>query len=725
MIHTDGPGCDHCSAMKVALLGNAPIAPRDADRSADSDTDVLHYDLDIVITTASQNITGTNTITVRSLSASLVDFDVHLSNTFSIPSVTVDGTPVGWVRLTPSLIRITLDRTYGLNEEFDVEIAYSGVASGAGFGSITWTSSGGQPWVYTLSEPYFAYTWWPCKDVIADKATADLRFTVADNLEVASNGLLISNVNNGNSTRTFHYQTQYQTSTYLICFGLGNYNFFTDTYFHSGGSTLMEFALLTGSDTPSNRAAWLKTVDMMPVFEPLFGDYPWRDEKYGIYQFGFGGGMEHQTMSGQGTTNEAVTAHELGHQWWGDMVTCDTWNHIWCNEGFATYSEALWEEFKTGTPNATALKSAMAARKPSNFNNSVYVPTTTSVNRIFDSNSSYRKGGWVMHMLRRKVGDATFFQALADYRATHLHQTVTTEDVQAAFENASGLDLSTFFQQWIYEIGAPNLRFAHRSVTAGGQLYAEVYLTQIQSGSWPTFEIDVDVRVSTTGGAVDVTVPMTERVQHYLIPVTHPSNSASLDPFGWLLYVSASGVSFVEGPARVVETLPAPDAAEAFGSVSQIEVQFHKDVNISVSDVFLAGDVAGPVPVSLSYDSVAMRATITPLSALDADTYTVTIADTVTDVAAGLDLDGEIVATALPSGDGLEGGTAVFQFTITPAPCAGDINGDGITTAADFTILAGNFGATVPAGTLGDLNGDAVVDAADFTILAGDFGCTG
>jgi hypothetical protein len=148
-------------------------------------------------------------------------------------------------------------------------------------------------------------------------------------------------------------------------------------------------------------------------------------------------------------------------------------------------------------------------------------------------------------------------------------------------------------------------------------------------------------------------------------------------------------------------------------------------VSISVSDVFLTGAVSGPVPVSLSYDQPAKRATVTPLSPLGADTYTVTIADTVEDVAAGRSLDGEITGGAFPSGDGLPGGSAVVTFVVTPAPCPGDVNGDGQTNAADFTILASSFGASVPVGTLGDLNSDGVVDATDFTVLAGDFGCAG
>jgi hypothetical protein len=328
-----------------------------------------------------------------------------------------------------------------------------------------------------------------------------------------------------------------------------------------------------------------------------------------------------------------------------------------------------------------------------------------------------------MHMLRRRVGDTAFFEAMAAYRADHAFGTTVTEDVQAAFEDASGQDLSAFFAQWVYEPGAPNIRHALRQVQINGQYYAEIYLSQTQSASWPTFDIDIDIRVSTPGGGVDIVVPMWTRAQHYLIPFDLAPTALVIDPNGWLLYSNASSITFAEGPARVVETVPAPGATEASGAVTGIEVQFHKDVDISVSDVFVSGAVAGPVPVTLSYDQPSKRATITPLGPLGADTYTVTISDTVTEVASGKSLDGEITGGVLPSGDGLAGGSAVVTFVVTPAPCPGDVNGDGATNAADFTILASSFGASVPVGTLGDLNGDGVVDATDFTVLAGDFGC--
>jgi len=729
MIDTDqhALGCEHCAALKSSLLGEAPFGlMRGDERAVDSDTDVQHYALNISIVPSTHVIAGTNTITVRSEVASRVDFDVSLSDVFAVSSVTVDGTPVTFTWLTASSLRINLDRAYGVGEEFDIAIAYSGVANvGGGFGSLTWsTGGGGQPWVYTLSEPYYAYTWWPTKDVNGDKATVDLTLTIPSNLKAAANGTLISNVDNGNGTRTFSYSATNPMSPYLVCFGVGNYTFFDDVYVYGPGPSEqmpLNFALLVGSDSAANQAAWKKSKDMLPILESVYGQYPFIDEKYGIYHFGFGGGMEHQTMTGQGTTNESVTVHELGHKWWGDMVTCDTWHHIWLNEGFATYTEALWEERKTGVPNPTALKSAMAARKPMSFGNSVYVPTITDVNRIFNSNSTYNKGGWVLHMLRHRIGDAAFFQTLADYRAAHEYQTVTTSDFQDAAEGASGQDLEQFFTQWVYWTGAPTLRYALRSHLIDGQYYAEIYFRQTQSGT--PYELDVDMRVSTPGGGFDRTVWTDTAQRYYLLPMPFNPTSVTPDPNGWLLYTSLSTITFAEGPPKIVSSVPSPGDVEPHGSVTQISAKFHKSVNIAGPDVFVSGANVGPVAVSVSYNGAAKQVVITPLATLFPDTYTVTIADTVTETVAGIALDGEIVGGQYPSGDGVAGGSAQFTFTVAPPACPGDVTGDGFTDVSDFNILAAHFDQNVPNGTLGDLTGDGHVDVADFNLLASDFGC--
>jgi aminopeptidase N len=331
---TAGPLDDEIGICKQgrAQLGEIDLRAPATQSGVADDTDVLHYVLDIEIVPSSDWLGGTNTITVHSLIDGLTTFQIRLRDNFNITSVQVDGVPATWQRLSVSTIEVALSPAYDTGEEFDVLVVYDGQPVSQGFGSINFTSAGGSPLVFTLSEPWYAYTWWPAKDDNIDKATGEFKITVPDTLTVASNGLMLSMDDVGGSRLRYDWLTGYQTATYLFSFSAAHYNTFSDTYDYDGGSMPVDFFIFPDSDTPSNRDAWLTTVAMLPVFSDLFGLYPFIDEKYGIYQFAFGGGMEHQTMTGQGTFNERISAHELGHSWFGNMITCGTWQDIWLNE---------------------------------------------------------------------------------------------------------------------------------------------------------------------------------------------------------------------------------------------------------------------------------------------------------------------------------------------------------------------------------------------------------
>ncbi|MFH0983361.1 MAG: M1 family metallopeptidase [Planctomycetota bacterium] len=465
-------GCGKAQALALRYLAEQADGGDVSLREAMTETDVLHYDLDIEISNlvpdpnnGTCTITGTNVMTIQSKAAALTEFTFRLRNQYTITSATVNGTtPVTVAEVSSTTRRATLDRTYSLDEVFTLTISYTGNSVKRGFGSIDVDTQYDIPVVATLSEPYYAYTWWPAKDGDvyvpgdnSDKATLEFSITAPNDFVVPSNGTLLSVETLSGNRKRYNWATDYPITTYLVSFAATNYNTWTQTYSYSGGTMPVEFYIYPGNDNPSNRAEWEKVMNMLPVFGDLFGEYPFIEEKYGIYNFNFGGGMEHQTITGLGTFDESVNAHELAHQWWGDMITCRTWNHIWLNEGFATYGAGLWEEFKPGSTGLPALKSYMAARKYTNLG-SVYVSDaeTASMYDIFDGNTSYNKGGWVLHMLRHVLGDADFFDALAVYRAAFAYGAATTEDFQAVCENFyPTADLNWFFQEWVYGEYAP------------------------------------------------------------------------------------------------------------------------------------------------------------------------------------------------------------------------------------------------------------------------------
>jgi aminopeptidase N len=244
------------------------------------------------------------------------------------------------------------------------------------------------------------------------------------------------------------YSTDYELSTYLVFFATALYNTWNETYFHSSGAMPVNFYVTPDEDNTTNRELWNKCVEMLEVFGEIYGPYPFIEERYGIYYFGFGGGMEHQTLTGQGGFGESLTAHELGHQWWGDMVTCRTWQDIWLNEGFASYSEALWEENQSGG-SADDLRNYMDnVLAPFDSSDSVFVPEESleEVGRIFSYATTYQKAAWVVHMLRGVMGDELFFNMITEYRARYEYGAADTEQFRAICEEIYGSDLEWFFR---------------------------------------------------------------------------------------------------------------------------------------------------------------------------------------------------------------------------------------------------------------------------------------
>lgn len=662
--------------------------PRGGPREAPEATDLLHCDLEIeVVPSSATNIIGTNTMTVKSLVDGLTQFTFRLRSQYNISSATIGGTPVSVSTQSTTTRVATLDRAYNTNETFDLTISYSGGAVSPGFGSIEFTTHSGADIVYTLSEPYYSYTWWPVKDGDfaepgdnGDKFTLDLAVIAPNGMVSASNGLLQGVDALSGSRERYRWSTDYPTAPYLACFSTTNYNTYQVNYTPiAGGSMPVLFYLYPESDNTTNRNAWFKAVDMMYTLRDYYGEYPFVDEKYGMYQCSFGGGMEHQTFTAQGTFNERVTVHELGHQWWGDMVTCKTWHDIWLNEGFATYTEAIWEEKQPGSSGLPALKASMASKKYTG-GGSVYVTTgeLSSVGAIFDGDTTYDKAGWVVHMMRHVLGDADFWSMLAAYRTAYEGGAATTADFQAICEGFyPGGDLDWFFQEWVFGEYLPSYAYGWQSVNVNGQDYLRLRIQQTQSGSIQRFTMPIDVRVN---GTTDYVVFNDHDPQYFVIPLPTPASTVALDPDAWILTGSITPVSYISGPPKVVQVSPLPgDALACDASLTDVTIAFDTGVNAAAGQFSLVGDATGAAAVSFAYNSGNNTVTLSSATPLPADTYTLTISDALTAIGSSQPLDGEISdpnnPASLPSGNGVAGGAAVLSFTIEARPTA-DINGD-------------------------------------------------
>lgn len=662
-----------CASVKLRAVGYSKGIPPylntgDGGLSfllGNNETDVIKNSLDIETIPSTHVITGSNTMTIQSKISNLTQFKFQLGSNFTISSLKQNGANITFNRLDAINVVANLNPTVPLNNTFTLEIAYNGVANDTGgFGSINWTTHAGQNLVFTLSEPYYSYTWWPTKDDNTDKTLMDIAVTVPNTMKVVGNGTLTSTTVIAGNKLKYAYTGGNPMSPYLLCFSATNYNKFTDSFVHSGGTMPMEFFLYPEDDTTANRNAWLKTKQMLALYPNWYGPYPFLNEKYGIYEFNFGGGMEHQTMTGQGTTSENVTAHELGHQWWGDMVTCGTWSDIWLNEGFATYTECLWNEYKGGSDNKSAYFSAINARTPGAVSDTVYCYNTSDPNRIFSSTYSYYKAAWVLHMLRNVMGDTLFFQNFQTYRSRFAYKSAVTADFVQSASDTLGSDLNWFFNEWVMQGGAPAYQYGWTTRTVNGQSYVLLMVKQTQT-AYPVFRMPIDVRPTVGGSPVAKSVLNTAATQYYVIPTTATATALSFDPDNWILKTAATTTTYVDGPPKIVTVSPAPGSALTSKDGSRtVQITFHRPVNVALAN-FQVTSGATNIPFTLSYNASTNTASLT-FSSLNATKkgVRVSVLDTVKSQGDNLALDGEAneAAPVFPSGDGLAGGSCVFTY---------------------------------------------------------------
>ena len=424
--------------------------------------DVHFYHLDLNMTNLSTALSGT----VRMDASANVSLDSVLYELFSgytITEIRVNGNAVDYSR-NNSAIKVPV--ITGQNEIFSIETDYSGTPptaatnplGGAGMSqddSPTW----GNEVVWSLSEPFSAYEWFPCKQSLTDKADSSYFYiTVPSNLKAGSNGLLEQVVDLGNGFSRYEWKHRHPIDYYLISVSVSSYVEY-NVYANPAGAPnpiLIQNYIYDNPQTLINFQDDIdETVDFMELFYELYGPYPFEDEKYGHCMAPFSGGMEHQTMTTQGFFTKGLTTHELGHQWWGDNVTCASWCDIWINEGFASYSEYLMLE--NLYPNESTGHMEDVHDNIMNQNGgSVWVLDSLNENRIFSGRLTYDKGAAIVHTMRYMVNDdALFFNILRDFQVTFKDSTAYGIDFKEALEEATGIDFNPVFEEWYFGEGYP------------------------------------------------------------------------------------------------------------------------------------------------------------------------------------------------------------------------------------------------------------------------------
>ncbi len=496
--------------------------------------DITYHKLEFTVDPAIYNIVGKVTTTFTALSnMNAVTFD--LANELIVSSVKQGTTNLPFVQNGNNELIITLPTTQVSGSSGSVEISYAGNPPLNGFNAFTTQQrSNGSNTLYTLSEPFGARDWWPCKQDLNDKINSiDVYITAPSQYVSVSNGLNVGEVILG-ANKTTHFHHGYAIPAYLICMAVTDYTIYNQT----GGS------ISTGGTYPivnyiypENFNAALQTqLDQTPLilnlYSTLIEPYPFKNEKYGHAQFGWGGGMEHTTVSFMVSFGRQLIAHEMGHQWFGDKITCGSWKDIWLNEGFATYMASMVIENFDGNAAFVVDKTNMINSVTSASNGAVYLTDAQAndVNRIFSGRLSYNKGAMVINMLRLKLGDAAFFQGIKNYLAdvNLAYKYALTGDFKFHMEAVYGSSLTEFFNDWIYNQGYPKYTITAQNFGTG---QAKITVNQTQSDpSVSFFEMPLPIRLLGASGATfDTVVDNTVNGQQFLVNVPFEVTGVQFD----------------------------------------------------------------------------------------------------------------------------------------------------------------------------------------------------
>jgi len=486
----------------------------------------MHWNIDPAVTYISGSVYTLFKVTENN--THIITFE--LDTAMQVDSVLYHGQNIAFADSAAYLLNLYLPFEISNNTLDSIEIFYQGEpGAGLGFGSFLQDYHNSTPIIWTLSEPYGAKEWWPNKNDLSDKIDSiDVYVKTPMGQRAASNGLLVEESVVGNN-KLYHWKHRHAIATYLVAIAVTNYAVYSDfATINSGVVEVLNYiypedSAIVVTQTPN-------VVSSIQLYSNLFIDYPFINEKYGHAQFGWGGGMEHQTMSFMGGFSHALMAHELAHQWFGDMVTCGSWHDIWLNEGFATYLTGLTYEHMPGTPWWESWRHQTMNNVINYPDGSVYCDDTTSVGRIFDSRLSYNKGAYVLHMLRWVCGDSAFFAGVSNYLNDPAlsYGYAHTSDLKAHLEAASGLNLTEFFDDWYYGQGYP---IYDVSVYQSSMDSISVTLNQSTSHSSVSFfEMPVPIRIKGNGFDSIIVFDNTFSGQQYSVAVNSWIDTVEFDP---------------------------------------------------------------------------------------------------------------------------------------------------------------------------------------------------
>jgi aminopeptidase N len=519
--------------------------------------DVHFYKLDIALERTSTYISGNVLIAATVVAAAMDTFGFELHSALSIDSVLVNGNSITPLR-TGNAVIVPLPAGIGQGAAVQAHVFYKGTppsSGGGGFGSgmsNDFSPSWGNQVTWSLSQPFAAHEWWPCKQVLNDKAdSTEVWITTSNSNKAGSNGVLQQVVTLPGSKARYEWKSRYPISYYLVSVAVAQYVDYTITANPVGAPqpiVIQNYIYNNPQTLPNFQTDIDETADMLEAFSEKFGLYPFHEEKYGHCMAPIQGGMEHQTMTTQGFFEFTLTAQELMHQWFGNYVTCAGWQDVWLNEGFASYGEYLAYEFLRNPAQAANYMNDVHDNVKSQPGGSVYVADTTNDARIFSSRLSYDKGSTLVHTLRYLVNnDSLFYGACRAYLNQYAFGTARTANLQQVVEQYTGINLTDFVQQLFYGEGYPTYNVTYNY--AAGNLYLEVLQTT-SSAVTPFFSMPVTYSLGRQSRPDTIVRLVPDaNISRYIIPLADAVTSITVDPDNGLVnddnVTYDSGLSFI------------------------------------------------------------------------------------------------------------------------------------------------------------------------------------
>lgn len=653
--------------------------------------DVEFYNIFIRVNDTTQIIYGAVKMVATITEPSVSQVQIDLFDNMIIDSV-VGGTGALTYSRASNVVTVNLDKTYNEGGRITIVIGYHGHPTEGGFQAFSFRTRLTKKVISSLSEPYYARTWWPCKDRNDDKADSfKICIEVDTAFYVGSNGSLDSIRTVSANSKRFYYTVHYPMVNYLFSVAISPYTVWNQVYRYNANKDSMLVTHAVYSDRYAySLPRWGIIPQAIGLLAQSFGQYPFITEKYGHSNFEWGGGMEHQTMTSMTGSDfgflEDVVVHELSHQWVGDMITCESWHDIWLNEGWASYGEAIYYLNRDGWSGYHNWMTMMDW----DHAGSVYVTDTTSVSSIFSS-TVYDKGAWVIHMLRGVMGETKFAQFLnAYFNSEYRHKWLTSAEFQTLAESVAGEDLDWFFTEWLNGVKRPSYNWAYYTEpAAGGGFDTWIWVQQVQTTNPQVFRMPIEFAFDYSGFPTDTITLVSDARRNILkAHTTQQPINVSFDANKWILkYVTTLDWNF-----RIVSSSADLKTGQQFTS--------YLDTVVTKAGV-------GP------YDPTFVTGTLPPGLTIGSD-----------NVISGTPTDTGTFNFTLRIRDMWTGYSDQVDLSIRIAPAnylAGDVNfSQFMVDLSDLSALVSYLsgdGYVIQVPRLADVNNDCSIDLTDLSIL--------